>query len=108
MKDIQISCLFPGRRKKGKRQNTVRGRDVVIPVPVGTTVTTEDGQILGELEEVGSRVLVAQGGRGGSPGTEGWCGETGQRGIIRLDLRLVADVALVGYAVEKRMCFVFT
>lgn len=82
--------------KPGKKQRGLRARDTVIPVPVGTNVSTDDGQILAELDEVGSRVLVARGGRGGSPATENWCGEKGERLMIRLEMRLIADLALVG------------
>ena len=63
---------------------------------MGTTVYTDDGQIMGELDEVGSRILVASGGRGGSPDTENWNGEKGERLMIILESRLMADVALVG------------
>lgn len=87
--------MFP-RGKKGKKQKGTRGRDTVIPVPVGTTVYTDDGQIVREMDEVGSRLLVARGGRGGSPATEDWRGEKGERFMIILESRLMADVALVG------------
>ena len=39
---------------------------------------------------------MARGGRGGSPATENWCGEKGERLMIRLETRLMADIALVG------------
>ncbi|CAH3018585.1 unnamed protein product, partial [Porites evermanni] len=83
--------------KKGKKQKGTRGRDTVIPVPVGTTVYTDDGQIVREMDELGSRLLVARGGRGGSPATEDWRGEKGERFMIILESRLMADVALVGF-----------
>ena len=69
----------------------------MIPVPVGTTLSTDDGRIIGELEELGSKIVVAKGGRGGSAATVNWCGEKGERGIVRLEMRLHSDVALVGY-----------
>ncbi|XP_068724561.1 uncharacterized protein [Montipora capricornis] len=83
--------------KRGMKRKGMRGRDTVIPVPIGTTVTTDDGQIIGDLDEVGSRLLVARGGRGGCPDTEDWNGEKGERRIIRLEMRLIADIALVGF-----------
>ena len=88
--------LSPTRGKRGKKQKGSRGRDTIISVPQGTTLSTDDGQIIGELDEVGSRILVARGGRGGSPATENWCGEKGERLMIRLETRLMADIALVG------------
>ena len=48
------------------------------------------------MDELGSRLLVARGGRGGSPATEDWRGEKGERFMIILESRLMADVALVG------------
>ena len=47
----------------------------MIPVPVGTTLSTDDGRIIGELEELGSKIVVAKGGRGGSAATVNWCRE---------------------------------
>ena len=67
-----------------------------MPIPLGTTVTTDDGRIIGDLDTVGTRLLVAKGGRGGSPSTEGWNGERGERHMIRLELKLIADVGLIG------------
>ncbi|XP_032218257.2 GTP-binding protein 10 isoform X2 [Nematostella vectensis] len=80
------------RRKRG-----IRGLDLVVPVPPGTTVTTDDGRFIGKLEELGTRLLVARGGRGGNPSTEDWGGEKGNACIIRIDLKLAADVGLVGF-----------
>lgn len=57
---------------------------------------TDDGQIVREMDELGSRLLVARGGRGGSPAAEDWRGEKGERLMIILESRLMADVALVG------------
>ena len=78
----------------------MRGRDTVIPVPIGTTLSTDEGEIIGELDELGSRILVAQGGRGGCPDTEDWNGEKGERRMIRLEMRLIADIALVGWVIS--------
>ena len=86
--------------QRGKKHRGIRGRDVIIPVPVGTTLSTDDGRIIGELEELGSKVVVAKGGRGGSVVTSvTWGGEKGERNIVRLEMRLSSDVALVGYVV---------
>lgn len=82
---------------KGRKHRAIRGRDIVIPVPVGTTLSTDDGRIIGELEEIGSKIVVAKGGRGGSAATVNWCGEKGERNIVRLEMRLHSDIALVGF-----------
>ena len=91
-----LLSLVSNRGKRGKRRRVMRGRDTVIPVPIGTTLSTDEGEIIGELDELGSRILVAQGGRGGCPDTEDWNGEKGERRMIRLEMRLIADIALVG------------
>lgn len=75
----------------------MRGRDVIIPVPAGTTLSTDEGHIIGELEELGSKIVVANGGRGGCAVTVNWGGEKGEINIVRLEMRLKSDVALVGY-----------
>ena len=86
--------------EKGRKHRAIRGRDIVIPVPAGTTLSTDDGRIIGELEEIGSKIVVAKGGRGGSAGTVNWCGEKGERNIVRLEMRLHSDIALVGYVTK--------
>ncbi|XP_031562647.1 GTP-binding protein 10-like isoform X3 [Actinia tenebrosa] len=80
------------RKKKGRR-----GLDLVVPVPPGITVSTDDGHVVGQLNSVGSRLVVAQGGEGGNPSREGWCGEKGTPLMINLDLKLIADVGLIGF-----------
>jgi GTPase len=85
------------------------GEDLLIAVPCGTVAHDhETGEVIGEVVEDGQRLLLAQGGRGGlgnirfatpshqaprecTPGTPG------RIRTINLELKLVADVALVGY-----------
>ncbi len=84
------------------------GAELVLSVPVGTVVKDEAGEVLIDLTEPGTRYVVAKGGLGGlgnhalasakrkAPGfallgTEGWSG------TITLELKTIADVALVGY-----------
>ncbi|CAG11897.1 unnamed protein product, partial [Tetraodon nigroviridis] len=73
-----------------------RGQDVEIVAPVGVTVTTDEGKKLGDLNADGDRVLVAKGGSGGSF-YSGFEPSKGQIKHIRLDLKLIADVGLVGF-----------
>jgi GTP-binding protein len=82
--------------------------DVVIPVPSGTVVTTMDGEVLADLIGVGARYVIARGGRGGlgnaalasprrkAPGFA-LLGEPGEHRDVMLELKTVADVALVGF-----------
>jgi GTPase len=85
------------------------GEDLVIPVPPGTTALEEGtGETLGEVLAEGDRLLVAKGGRGGR-GNRSFLsnsnraprdaepGETGVERWLRLDLRLIADVGLLGF-----------
>ncbi|XP_071451026.1 GTP-binding protein 10 homolog [Hetaerina americana] len=72
------------------------GKDVHLNVPVGIFVIDEYGRKLGELNENGSSLLVAEGSPGGCAQT-GFNGLPGVEKFITLDLRLIADVGLVGF-----------
>ncbi|KAM7051642.1 LOW QUALITY PROTEIN: GTP-binding protein 10-like [Molossus nigricans] len=73
-----------------------KGKDCEIPVPVGISVTDENGKIIGELNKEKDRILVAEGGLGGKFFTN-FLPLKGQKRIIHLDLKLIADVGLVGF-----------
>jgi len=93
----------PGR---SSNRHGAAGEDLVIPVPDGTVVHDERG-LVADLVGAGASVVVARGGRGGR-GTRSLAsprnrvpkvaepGEPGEEHRLRLELRLVADVALVG------------
>ncbi|MGE3193992.1 MAG: GTPase ObgE [Microbacteriaceae bacterium] len=84
------------------------GAPLELPVPVGTVVTSVDGTELADLDEPGMRFVVAPGGQGGlgnaalatskrkAPGFA-LLGTPGWEGDVRLELKTVADVALVGF-----------
>ncbi len=92
----------------GGHRNGAHGADLVLPVPDGTVVTTEDGEVIADLVGVGTEVVVAAGGRGGlgnaalasskrkAPGFA-LLGEPGDELTIALELKVVADVGLVGF-----------
>ncbi|CAL8247214.1 unnamed protein product [Lota lota] len=73
-----------------------KGGDYELHVPVGITVTTDNGRVIGELNAEGDRVLVAKGGPGGSFHSA-FTPSKGQTKHIRLDLKLIADIGLVGF-----------
>ncbi|KAM9310808.1 GTP-binding protein 10 [Pholidichthys leucotaenia] len=73
-----------------------KGKDSEILAPVGITVTDDGGRILGSLNVEGDRVMVAKGGSGGSL-YSAFQPSKGQAKHIRLDLKLIADLGLVGF-----------
>jgi GTP-binding protein len=92
----------------GGHRNGSHGEDVVLPVPDGTVVTADDGEVIADLVGAGTELVVAQGGRGGlgnaalasakrkAPGFA-LLGEPGEELTIHLELKVVADVGLVGF-----------
>lgn len=72
------------------------GSDLEINVPPGIVIKKDDGAILGEVNSAGEKVVVAKGGRGGDP-HNGFQGQKGDMHNITLDLKLVADIGLVGF-----------
>lgn len=97
-----------GGHGSGKNQQGRSAEDCLVPVPRGTVVfDAETGEQLADLTEPGDRVVVAKGGRGGrgnaaftSPTHQtpryAEHGEPGQERWIRLELKLIADVGVVG------------
>ncbi len=89
------------------RQGAI-GDDLVLPVPDGTVVKDREGNVLADLVGVGSEFVVAHGGAGGlgnaalssakrkAPGFA-LLGEPGDEAEVVLELKTIADVALVGY-----------
>jgi GTP-binding protein len=97
-----------GQHGMGANKTGKSGADAVLPVPVGTVIRDADsGEWLGEVIENGAELVVARGGRGGrgnayfvsathqSP-REWQPGEAGQKRTLELELKLIADVGLVG------------
>ena len=92
----------------GAHRNGAHGGDLVLPVPDGTLVTDPQGNVLADLVGPGTELVVAQGGRGGlgnaalasskrkAPGFA-LLGEPGDELEIVLELKVVADIGLVGF-----------
>lgn len=98
-----------GRPGEGSNRSGRNGKDLLIRVPPGTTISTEDGaELVADLTRPQQKVLVAAGGRGGrgnavfatsthqapresEPGAEG-----GER-VLLLELKLIADAGIIGF-----------
>jgi GTPase len=98
-----------GRHGEGSNCTGESGEDMILKVPVGTLVFDSDNsELLADLKEPGQRVLVAQGGKGGRGNqhfAKPWHqaprekeeGQPGEERHLRLELKLLADVGLVGF-----------
>jgi GTP-binding protein len=107
-KDHPHRAATSGGHGKGKRLHGRGGQDLLVPVPQGTTVKEQDGTVLADLVQPGDRWVVAEGGRGGRGNARFLSnrrrapafaeqGEVGEERWLRLELKLMADVALVGF-----------
>ena len=97
-----------GENGRGKNQNGAAAKDIIIKVPQGTVVTDNDtGLILADLKHKNDEVVVAYGGRGGRGNTAfktqsnpapnfAENGEPGEERTLKVELKLLADVGLVG------------
>ncbi|MBB6626697.1 GTPase ObgE [Nocardioides sp. KIGAM211] len=92
----------------GSHKNGAHAADLVLAVPDGTVVKDAKGNVLADLTGAGTEMVIAQGGRGGlgnaalasskrkAPGFA-LLGEPGDEREIRLELKVVADIGLVGF-----------
>lgn len=98
----------PGMNGEGKAKNGKNATDTIVKVPVGTTIKdNETGVVIGDLVKEGQEVIVSYGGRGGrgnvtlatrSNPCPSYCerGEPGENRKVKVELRMLADVGLVG------------
>jgi GTPase len=108
---LQFQSLYAaerGRHGEGSNCTGRSGEDLLVPVPLGTRVhDAASGELLGELLQDGERLLVAKGGRGGRGNARFATatdqaprrhepGEEGEERRLRLELKLLADVGIVG------------
>ena len=101
-----------GKNGMGKKKHGKKGKDLIITVPVGTLVMPNiqigSNSLIADLEESGQQVVVARGGKGGlgnvhfASATDqapqiAQRGEAGEESSLILELRLIADVGIIGY-----------
>ena len=109
--DLRYQKLIKGKKGengKGKNQHGEGAEDIIIHVPQGTVVTDNDtGLIIADLKNKDDQVIVAKGGRGGRGNTAfktqnnpapnfSENGEPGEEKELKVELKLLADVGLVG------------
>jgi GTPase len=96
-----------GTHGQGKKKHGASGADVEVPVPIGTVVRSADGVVVADLASSGDRWMAARGGRGGHGNARflnnrrrapafAEQGEKGEEFWFDMELRLLADVAIVG------------
>jgi GTP-binding protein len=108
---LQFASIFQaerGRHGEGSNRTGRSGADLAVPVPLGTVVYERDGgALLGEIVAAGGQLLAAGGGRGGRGNARfatatnqaprnSEPGEEGEERRLRLELKLLADVGVVG------------
>jgi GTPase len=97
-----------GGHGSGQKKHGARGKDTIVPVPVGTVVKDGEGAVQCDLAGDGDRFLIAEGGQGGRGNARFLSnrrrapafaeqGEKGQERWLDMELKLMADVALVGF-----------
>lgn len=107
-----------GEHGRGKDQHGRRGRDMEITVPLGTIVKDyETGKVLGDITEDGQRLVAAKGGKGGR-GNMSFVnstrraprisedGEKGEERALLLELKLIADVGIIGLPNAGKSTFI--
>ncbi|HLT56006.1 MAG TPA: GTPase ObgE, partial [Bacillota bacterium] len=110
--DFRYKRHFKGKRGENgmnKNQHGKNAEPLIVPVPPGTTVIDEDtGEVIADLTTHGQRAIIVKGGRGGRGNTRfasprnpapdfAENGEPGEERNIRVELKVIADVGLVGF-----------
>ena len=107
--EVKVFRAEEGETGKGKNMGGKNGQDLILKVSPGTVISdAETGEILADLAEAGSRFLIAKGGRGGYGNAHfassvrqapdfAELGEPGEEKTLKLELKLVAEVGIIGY-----------
>ena len=104
----RIAAAQDGKPGSGANRSGANGAEKIVKLPIGTVVTDADShEVLADLDDPGARVVIARGGRGGrgnaffsTPTRQtprfAQPGEPGEERRVRLELKLLADVAIIG------------
>jgi GTP-binding protein len=103
-REVRAEHGQPGSKRRKHGRN---GKDQRVAVPVGTVILLEDGGVLADLTEDGQEAVIAKGGRGGFGNAHfvssvrqapkfAEKGESGNELTLRLEIKMIADVGLVG------------
>ncbi|CAM3587744.1 Obg family GTPase CgtA [Parendozoicomonas haliclonae] len=107
-----------GEQGRGANCTGAKGDDMTLLVPVGTTIVDEDThEVIGDLTEVGQRILVAKGGHNGIGNTcfksstnrapqTATPGKPGEARNLQLELKVIADVGLLGMPNAGKSTFI--
>lgn len=118
LRSMSIHAADRGRHGEGSNRTGRSGVDLEIPVPLGTQVfSPEDNRLIAEVVSDGQKIEVARGGRGGrgnsrftSPTNQAprtaEPGEAGAERFLRLELKLLADVGIVGLPNSGKSTFI--
>ena len=119
--DLRYKKIYkakPGEHGEGKGCNGKNAEDLIVKVPPGTVITdTDTNLIIGDLTKKGDRVIAAYGGRGGRGNmafatrnnpAPAFCenGEPGEEKKVKVELKLLADVGLVGLPSVGKSTFI--
>jgi len=111
-KQKRLCTAGNGKDGRGKRQHGRKGEDLILKVPVGAVVSYKtqivSDALIADLEQSGQQAVVARGGKGGLGNTHfasstnqapriAQKGEVGEEHAIILELKLIADVGIIGY-----------
>lgn len=103
----KLLAAKPGQAGAKRRRHGRNGENLIVDIPVGTTVLSDEGELLADLTQDGQEVVIARGGKGGFGNAHfvsstrqapriAEKGETGDEKEVIFEMRMIADVGLVG------------